>query len=251
MRSLALTLVATLLLCACAGAPSGGGGTAYQGTFDARLADKSQLGKLIIAPMNLGKPSRGYLVEHEEAIDAMVASRLRKAGYELLSPELFSDAWREGVRKWGEPYNPTTGKLNETAMQYVLSETMRTLAESSEAQAVVFTNLEELQVYFSPSGSHVTRFLGVSRKPQSRGGEGVPGDFDWVQAVDAVGLYVNVYDMKLNRVFNGAGGIEVTETLDLKGSTPRWARSKKVLDNESFIEEGVALALKPWITGKK
>ena len=151
------------------------------------------------------------------------------------------------MRNWGEPYNPGTGKLNDTVFQYVLSETVKALAAEGRVQAIVFTNLEELQVYFSPSGNHQAHFLGVTRRPSSRGGDGVSADFDWVQGVDAVGLYVNVFDLKLQRLYNGAGGIEVTEYLNLKPSTPRWTREKTVLDNESFINEGLDLALKPWL----
>ena len=247
MRALLLILT-TLCLVACGSTPSGdGGGTAYQATYDARLADKAQFGRLVIAPVNFGKPSRNYLAEHEARIDRMVAERLTAAGYEVLPSELFEQAWKEGVRNWGEPYNPTTGKLNETVFQYVLGETVKALAAEGRVQAIVFTNLEEMQVYFSPSGNHQAHFLGVTRRPSSRGGEGVPADFDWVQGVDAVGLYVNVFDLKLQRLFNGAGGIEVTEYLNLKPSTPRWTREKTVLDNESFINEGLDLALKPWL----
>lgn len=247
MRALLLILT-TLCLVACGSTPSGdGGGTAYQATYDARLADKAQFGRLVIAPVNFGKPSRNYLAEHEARIDRMVAERLAAAGYEVLPSELFEQAWKEGVRNWGEPYNPTTGKLNETVFQYVLGETVKALAAEGRVQAIVFTNLEELQVYFSPSGNHQAHFLGVTRRPSSRGGEGVPADFDWVQGVDAVGLYVNVFDLKLQRLFNGAGGIEVTEYLNLKPSTPRWTREKTVLNNDSFIREGLDLALKPWL----
>jgi len=247
MRALLLILT-SLCLFACGSTPgSDGGGTAYQATYDARLADKAQFGRLVIAPINFGKPSRNYLAEHEAQIDSMVAQRLTAAGYEVLPSELFEQAWKEGVRNWGEPYNPGTGKLNDTVFQYVLSETVKALAAEGHVQAIVFTNLEELQVYFSPSGNHQAHFLGVTRRPSSRGGEGVPADFDWVQGVDAVGLYVNVFDLKLQRLFNGAGGIEVTEYLNLKPSTPRWTREKTVLNNDSFIREGLDLALKPWL----
>jgi hypothetical protein len=211
----------------------------------------------VIAPVNYGKPSRAYLAQHEARIDRLLAERLKAAGYEVLPAAIFEEAWREGVRKWGEPYNPGTGKLNEGVFQYVLGEAFRKLAAESQVQGVVFTNLEEMQVYFSPSGNHKAHFLGVTRRPSSRGGEGVPSDFDWVQGVDAVGLYVNVFDVKLQelpnggltlaRLFNGAGGIEVTEYLNLKPSTPRWTREKSVLDNQSFLEEGLDLALKPWL----
>lgn len=248
MRALLLILT-TLCLVACASAPSGGsgGGTAYQASYDARLADKAQFGRVVIAPINFGKPSRNYLAEHEARIDRLVAQRLTAAGYEVLPSELFEKAWKEGVRNWGEPYNPGTGKLNDTVFQYVLSETVKALAADGRVQAIMFTNLEELQVYFSPSGNHQAHFLGVTRRPSSRGGDGVAADFDWVQGVDAVGLYINVFDLQLQRLYNGAGGIEVTEYLNLKPSTPRWTREKTVLDNESFINEGLDLALQPWL----
>ena len=248
MRTLYL-IALTLFLVGCAGSTGSGGSaaTAYPATYDARLTDKSQYGRLVIASVNFGKPSRTYLVEHEARIDRMVAERLKKAGYQILPSGLFAKAWREGVRKWGEPYNPSTGKLNETVFQYVLLETANALAAEGQVQAIVFTNLEETQVYFSPGVNHSAHFLGVTRRPSARGGVGIPMDFDWIQGVDAVGLYVNVFDLKLQRLFNGAGGIEVTEYLNLKPSKPRWTREKSVLKNSGWLEEGVDLALQPWI----
>jgi hypothetical protein len=254
MRLIALLVSALLLVTGCSsgggGIGDGGGGAAatrVKSEYDPRLADKTQFGRLVIAHINLGKPSRAYLAEHEERIDALVADRLRAAGYQLQPGTEFEQAWREGVRKWGEPYNPTTGKLNVQALQYVLAEAVTWLAANTQAQGVVFTNLEEQQVYFNPSGNHMAYFMGVGRKPATRGGEGITGDFNWVQGVDAVSINIKVLDLKLQQLFSGAGGIEVTETLDLKGSTPRWMRSKKILDNEDFIEEGINLALDPWI----
>lgn len=254
MRALSLILTALLVLSGCSsgggGAGDGGSGagaTRIASDYDPRLADKTQFGRLVIAHINLGKPSRAYLEEHESKIDDLIAARLRAAGYQLQPTSDFEQAWREGVRKWGEPYNPTTGKLNMQALQYVLAEAVTWLAANTQVQGIVFTNLEEQQVYFSPSGNHMAYFMGVGRKPSTRGGEGITGDFNWIQGVDAVSINIKVLDLKLQQLFSGAGGIEVTETLDLKGSTPRWMRSKKILDNEDFIEEGLDLALDPWI----
>ena len=250
MRASVLVLSLFLVLTGCSsggGAEGGSGATRVKAEYDPRLADKAQFGRLLIAHVNLGKPSRTYLAEHEEKIDALVVERLRQAGYEIEPTSEFEQAWREGVRKWGEPYNPTTGRLNVQALQYVLAEAVTWLAANTQAKAVVFTNLEEQQVYFNPSGNHMAYFMGVGRKPATRGGEGISGDFNWVQGVDAVSINIKVLDLKLQQLFSGAGGIEVTETLDLKGSTPRWMRSKKILDSDSFIEEGINLALDPWI----
>lgn len=250
MRASVLLLSLFLVLTGCSsggGAEGGSGATRVKAEYDPRLADKAQFGRLLIAHVNLGKPSRTYLAEHEEKIDALIVERLRQAGYEIEPTSEFEQAWREGVRKWGEPYNPTTGRLNVQALQYVLAEAATWLAANTQAKAVVFTNLEEQQVYFNPSGNHMAYFMGVGRKPATRGGEGISGDFNWVQGVDAVSINIKVLDLKLQQLFSGAGGIEVTETLDLKGSTPRWMRSKKILDSDSFIEEGINLALDPWI----
>jgi hypothetical protein len=250
MRASVLLLSLFLVLTGCSGGGGAEGGsdaTRVKAEYDPRLADKAQFGRLLIAHVNLGKPSRAYLAEHEEKIDALIVERLRQAGYEIEPTSEFEQAWREGVRKWGEPYNPSTGRLNVQALQYVLAEAVTWLAANTQAKAVVFTNLEEQQVYFNPSGNHMAYFMGVGRKPATRGGEGISGDFNWVQGVDAVSINIKVLDLKLQQLFSGAGGIEVTETLDLKGSTPRWMRSKKILDSDSFIEEGINLALDPWI----
>lgn len=254
MRLITLCLLSLLLLTGCGGSGGGAGGggagataSAFKGQYDARLADRAQFGRLVIAHVNLGKPSRAYIAEHEAKVDARIAERLRKAGYELQPGSQFEEAWRNGVRKWGEPYNPTTGRLNIEVLQYVLAEAVTWLKTNTQVQGVVFTNLEEQQVYFSATGNHTAYFLGVARKPSSRGGDGVPAGFNWIQGVDAVSISVSVLDLELKSLFNGAGGIEVTETLDLKGSEPRWMRSKKILANEDFIDEGISLALRPWI----
>lgn len=243
-------LMASMLLAACASGPIGGG-TLYQAKLEPKLQDKTQYKNLIIATVNYGKPSRNYLEEHEQRIDDMVAERLTRAGYNILPNNLFASAWQDAVRKWGSPYDETTGRLNQ-AFNYAVAETIKSLSESTEVDAIVFTNLMEQQVYFSPSGSHNTHFLGVTRKPSTKGGDGVTADFDWIQDVDAVGLYIWALDAEdFSLLFNGAGGIEVTETLDLKPAKPRWVRSKRILDNETYIEEGLELALHPWIPSKR
>ena len=249
LRLMTVFLFATILA-ACAAGPIGGG-TLYAAKLEPKLQDRNQYKNLVIANINWGRESRNYIQEHETVIDNMVAARLEKAGYNILPQSLFADAWLEATRKWGSPFDDTTGRLNQ-AWQISVGETLKQLSETTEIDAVVFTSLNETQVYFSPSGSHTTHFLGVTRKPSTRGGEGITADFDWIQAVDAVGLYVKVLDIKdFAELFDGAGGIEVTETLDLKPSTPRWARSKRILDNESYIEEGIELALHPWIPSKR
>ena len=82
-------------------------------------------------------------------------------------------------------------------------------------------------------------------------GQGITGDFSWIQDVDAVSLFVFIFNMDLQRVFISAGGIEVTEAIDTKGSTGRFKRRRKVLGNKKHIKEGVMLAFHPLITMKK
>lgn len=250
MRLILLSCV-IVLIAACA---SGGGGrnpTIYEAQFDERVMDREKFSKFVIATVNLGKPSRTYLQEHEAKVDDMVQEYLEKQGYEFVDPKLFDEAYQEGVRKFGEPFDETTGRMNERSFVAALQEAARILTETSEVDAIVFTNLEESQVFFSSGINHIARFHGVARKPSMQGpGQGVSTDFNWAAEVDAVSLFVNIFDLELKRLFHSAGGIELTEAIDTKGSRARFARRRTVLGNSGQIKEGIQLAFHPFITMK-
>jgi len=97
----------------------------------------------------------------------------------------------------------------------------------------------------------VARWDGVTRKPSLQGpGDGVSADFDWAMLVDVASLQVSIYDMELQRVFASRGGIDATQAIDSRSSKGRYIRRREILENETFIREGIELAFYPFITSE-
>ena len=65
--------------------------------------------------------------------------------------------------------------------------------------------------------------------------------------VDVASLQVSIYDMELQRVFASRGGIDATQAIDSRSSKGRYIHRREILENESFIQEGIELAFYPFI----
>jgi hypothetical protein len=202
--------------------------------------------QVMIAPINVGKPSRIYLDKGEKRVDRDVEAYLKQNGFEVVSNRPFESRWQQAQRKYGQVYDPSTGKFSRY-YQSALAETLTQVFEGlPNLDAVVFTDLVEREIMFTDGLQHLARWDGVNRKLKLEGtGEGVPNDFNWQQNVDAVSLAINVYDRKLVNVFQSAGGLEVTDALNLRAS--KFVRRSDVLENETNIEEGIRLAFHPFI----
>lgn len=241
---IALTVVAALTACA----SSQPNLTAYEYQIKEEVRQHK---RVIIADVNFGKPSRLYLQKAEGRIDEYVKRQLKNAGYKIVSNALFKQAWGNAQRSHGNPYNASTGQLNERAFQLILRDTFADLKARDIADAIIFTDLIQREVQFSGGLKHVARWDGVSRKPSTQGpGDGVPTTFNWSAPVDAVSLWINMFDMDLQLQFQSAGGIQVTEAIDLKASNPKFVRRRTVLGNANQIQEAIDLSFHPLIPMK-
>jgi len=202
--------------------------------------------QVMIAPINVGKPSRIYLDKGDARVDRYVEDYLKQNGFEVVSNRPFESRWQQAQRKYGQVYDPSTGKFSRY-YQSALAETLQQVFDGlPNLDAIVFTDLVEREIMFTDGMQHLARWDGVNRKLKLEGtGEGVPNDFNWQQNVDAVSLAINVYDRKLVNVFQSAGGLEVTDALNLRAS--KFVRRSDVLENETNIEEGIQLAFHPFI----
>jgi hypothetical protein len=221
--------------------------TVFPYEINPELESGNAIKTVLIAPVNLGKPSRKFLQEHQGLIDSQVAKHLRKHGLKIKSSREFEQRWREAIRKYGNVYDPTSNKINEQAAQLSHAYVLNDLKQSSDIDVVIYTDLISREVFFS-ANSHKARWDGVSRKLPIEGtGAGVPSDFNWNQPVEAVSLMVTAYRLEdLKLVFRSIGGIETTDALSLRDN-PRFKRRRHVLDNELYIQEGIALAFHPWV----
>jgi hypothetical protein len=226
--------------------------TVYPYQIDESIVAAKDYKTFIIASHNLGKPSRQYLNDYEQRVDGYVIKYLKKQGFKVLDDNIYSQALSVSEAQFGDPFDPSSGKIDMAKKQQVLADVFRQLRESQPSlDAVIFTELIDREVYFNTGLKRVARWDGVSRPPLMQGpGQGVPTDFNWAQAVDAVSIGIYIFTIEGQRMFIGVGGMSMTEAIDTKG-TPRFKRYRNVLSNKSQIREGIELAFHPFIPMKK
>jgi len=243
LRLIITTLLATLLL-ACSSMEYNP--TAIEYKVDTAVVGDKGFKQVMIAPINIGKPSRKYLDKSEKRIDRQVEDYLKQNGFEVVSNRPFESRWQQAQRKYGQTYDPSTDKFSHY-YQSALAETLTQVFEGQpNLDAVIFTDLVEREIMFSDGMQHIARWDGVQRKPKLEGtGEGVSQEFNWQQNVDAVSLIINVFDRKLKNVFQSGAGLDVTQALNLRAE--KFTRRSDVLENDTNVEEGIRIAFHPLI----
>lgn len=236
-----------LLLAACAGGPTYNP-TTYPFELNEEKFATDGIKTVVIPHVNLGTPSRNYLEDEAPRIDSFVSTYLKENGYKVIKQREFKQLWSAGVRAYGDPVDPTTGKVNMKSFAQIMTSIRDEMVEKFGLDAFVFTDLVELEVSFSGGLKHLARWDGVSRKPPLQGpGQGVSVDFDWNTPAAVASLQVSVFNTELERVFFSRGGMDATEAIDTRSSTGRFTRRRNLLENENYIMEGVQLAFHPMI----
>ena len=254
-RSFWRVMVAALVLAAlvaCGSATVGGGynPTTPTNIFADQLFDQLDSNVVVIASVNLGGPSRNYLEKRESFVDSRVQEYLEDAGYEVRAQREFSQRWNNAVLIYGDPIDPTTGRVNQKSFIQIVQAVRDQLRDQTDIGSIVFTDIIEKDVYYEQGLNRVTRFDGVTRKPAVQGaGSGVTAEFDWSRPVAAATMRIAWFNMELDRIFSGEGGMDVTDAVDTRSGTA-FVRRRDVLENENHIDEGIALAFHPIITMK-
>ena len=249
IRLLILICIATLAACSSTATQNP---TAFPYEINRELMAQDQVRRVVIAPMNLGGPSRNYLEDVAPKIDRDVAEYLEENGIDVVSSRQFEQEWRTAVRAYGNPLDPTSGKINQKTFTMVLISVRDALVETGNVDAIIFTDILERDIAFSGGLKHLARWDGISRKPSLQGpGDGVAAGFDWNKGAKGASLWVNIYNMDLQRLFSSIGGLDSTEAIDTRSSSGRFIRRRSILENETHIREGIELAFHPFIEMKK
>lgn len=234
------------LLLACSSTPSYNP-TVFPYEIEQQRIDSEAIKTVVIAHVNLGLPSRTYLEKEAPRVDTFVSAYLKENGFKVLPQREFEQRWNKAVRAYGDPVDPTSGKVNMKTFSQIMVN-VRDEMRGLGLDAFIFTDLVELQTAFSGGLQHLARWDGVTRKPSMQGpGDGVSADFDWSMLVAVASLQVSIYDMELQRVFASRGGIDATEAIDSRSSSGRYIRRREILENETYIREGIELAFYPFI----
>jgi len=240
-------LASALTLVACSGAPTYNA-TTFPFQVEQELLDAADIKTVVIAHVNLGSPSRNYLEKHAPRIDAAVSAYLKENGYKVLPQRKFEQHWNAAVRAFGNPFDPTSGRVNMKTFAQIMHEVRDNMRKSCKLDAFIFTDLLEFQVPFSGGLKHLARWDGVTRKPSLQGpGNAVSGDFDWNMQAAVASLQVSIYDMELRALFSSRGGMDATEAIDTRSSSGRYVRRRNILENDKNVMEGIMLAFHPFI----
>lgn len=216
------------------------------------LLQKKPPKKLVIATANIsGEPTRYHLQKAATHIDEMVKKYLQDHGYQIAPSYQFENAWNQAIRTYGDMYDPTTGKVDARTWQAVMVTTMKTLKETTDIDAIVFTDVIERDAAHDVGMDHLAMWDGVRRKPSlaSAGADGVPYDFNWSQSIKVATLIVTIYTTDMEGVFTSRGGLDVLQQINTKDKAV-FVRRKHLLDNDDNIEEGIELAFHPFIKMK-
>ena len=249
---LAIATTLITLLVACGSATVGGGYNVTTPTniFDEGLFSQLESDVVVIANVNLGGPSRNYLQKRELFVDQRVEEYLESAGYTVRPQREFAQRWSNAILIYGDPIDPTTGRVNQKSFIQIVQAVRDQLREQTDITSIIFTDIIEKDIYYEQGLNRITRFDGVTRKPAIQGaGSGVTSEFDWSRAVAAASMRVAWFNMDLGRVFSGEGGMEVTDAVDTRSGTA-FVRRRDVLENDNHIDEGLAIALHPAIPMK-
>ena len=243
-----LTVLLTLtVVVACSSTPTYNP-TTFPHQVNQELLDATPIKTVVIAHVNLNGITRNYLEKEAPRIDAKVTNYLRENGFKVLSQREFQQHWNSAERAFGNPVDPTSGKVNMKTFAQIMHNVRDQMAKTSDLDAFIFTDLVELEVSFSGGLKHLARWDGVTRKPGLQGpGNAVSADFDWNMQAAVASIQVTIYDTELRALFSGRGGMDATEAIDTRSSAGRFIRRRNILENDNYVMEGIQLAFHPFI----
>lgn len=245
-----LILAVAAIVGACASGPTPND-TAFPYQIEAERLASESIKTVVVPHINLGAPSRKYLAEAAPRVDAEVTRYLKANGYTVVPQREFRQHWNTAERAFGNPVDPTTGRVNMKTFSQIMQSVRDRFAEDRKIDAFVFTDLLELEVPFNGGLKHVGRWDGVTRRPALQGpGNSVSADFDWSMLVSVASLQVTIFDSELQRLFVSRGGLDSTDAVDTRSSSGRYIRRRNILENDAYINEGVQLAFHPLIEMK-
>ena len=247
LRTLAALLLTAGLAAACASGPTYNP-TVFPFEIDGERLAATPIRTVVIPHVNLGTPSRNYLDEAAPRIDARLTAYLRENGIEVLPQRDLQQYWNTAVRAFGDPVDPTTGRVNMRTFSQIMQSVRDRYGEDGQLDGFLFTDIVELEAPFNGGMKHIARWDGVARRPSLQGpGTGVSADFDWNSPASVVSLQATLFNTELERVFVSRGGLDATDAIDSRSSSGRWVRRRQILENTANVDEGIALALHPFI----
>lgn len=220
--------------------------TAYPYQIDQAAIKKQPINNVMVASINAGKPSRHYLQRHESFVDTRLSEYLEQHDIRLSSSRLFDFYWGKYKNQYGNL--TSAGRVTagfKKAKQATLDDIF---TQYPKLDAVIFTDLLETPVRYSNQDNRTAQWHGVMRQVKVEGiGEGFTTDFNWMKDVSGISIMVTIVNRQQEQVFQSIGGIQIAEALKIQNKSASFSRRHDLLRSNKEIDEGVKLALHPFI----
>jgi hypothetical protein len=219
--------------------------------IDRDVLAKKPIKRVVIASANIsGEPTRYFLQKPAARIDASVKQYLEANGYQIAPNYEFDNAYNQAIRTYGNIYDPTSGRVDPTTWRAVMATALQSL-QGGNIDAIIFTDVIERDVTHNVGLDHLAQWDGVSRKPGfSTASASLTEGFDWNKPLKAATLVITIYTTDLEGVFSSRGGLDTLQVINTKSNPASYVRRKRSLNNDSNIEEGIAIAFHPFIPMK-
>lgn len=220
--------------------------TAYPYQINQQAITAQPIKNVMIANINVDKPSRHYLHRQEGFVDARLSHYLEQHGLTLSSSRLFDFYWGKYKNRYGALTSAgqiTAGfkKAKKAALDDIFT-------QYPDVDAVIFTDLIETPVRYSNQDNRTAQWHGIMRQVKVEGiGEGFTTDFNWMKDVSGISIMVTVINRQQQQVFQSIGGIQIAEALKIQNKSASFSRRHDLLRNSAEIDEGIKLALHPFI----
>jgi len=179
----------------------------------------SSVHRIALAPLALNgfAPPPGFI----ERIRALVHERLAPLNWEIVDVESINEVYSAAVRAVGGYYDPLTGKLDAERLHTVFTNTMKTLALTPPADAILAISLVRTQAAqrngnaeWDAAEQQALTLGSVVKGPRLLGG--TANNTAGEGLVDASSIQVLLRDPAGNTLYQARGGIELLQQLSIK-----------------------------------
>ena len=189
----------------------------------------------LVLPADLEEPERV-----RERFEALITSRLRELGYEVVPSSQFAGIWENSVEQLGGYFDPVTGKRDEEKFEALRSHCLAELEATCQADVLLHSSI---RVVAAPFYGSTATWYGTDQSMQTMGSAILSGLAGGTPSgtIGALCLTVVIEDTHGADYFVGHGGIEVTARLTAGGMEA--IPQHELFRDAERNEEAVTLAL--------
>ena len=202
---------------------------------------RDKVAVLAVAPMRIpdGLPNAG---EIESRYTLMIEDKLHEGRFSVLFPYEYATIWEDVANDIGDVNDPETGERVHEKVFEITRQTLERLGLAKHVDGIIVPTVRIVEAPFAGGNAH---WHGTNQSIKSRNvmKEFLAGSPDGT--VGALSLFVTLFDMSGQVLYERAGGIEVLSTM--AGKTFKLVPREELFKNDERVVKSVDIVLDPLI----